>query len=201
MRVTRVRAAARCAVCHDALVDRVVGCAACDAQGHADCWADLGRCTSIGCASVPSVVARPAAPKHVGARVSRLAIVGVVGALGLVAAVVAVNLSGRSGCGPRCRVPRDMKAIGDALDLYKVDCGRYPDRLEALWERPADWQGRYPFIPYLKDYPPKDPWGNEYVYRYESGRRFEIVSYGADGRPGCSCPDCDLSSRTIHRGD
>jgi general secretion pathway protein G len=202
MRVLGVRSATRCAVCHDGLDGgRLVGCVACGAQGHADCWAALGRCSSLGCAAIPPVVARPAAPKRLPvtrARVSVLSIVGVLGVVGLVAAVVVVNLSDRSGCGPRCRVPKDMKYISDALDLYRVDCGEYPDRLDALWERPAGWRGKYPYIPYLKEYPPKDPWGNPYVYRYEGGRRFEILSLGADGRPGCSCMDCDLSSRTIN---
>lgn len=31
-----------------------------------------------------------------------------------------------------------MKAIADALVLYKVDCGHYPKQLLDLWERPAN---------------------------------------------------------------
>jgi len=60
-----------------------------------------------------------------------------------------------------------------------------------LRERPADeenWDG-----PYLPKEIPLDPWQNEYVYRSpgEHGD-YDIISYGADGRPGGEGEDADI---------
>jgi general secretion pathway protein G len=89
-----------------------------------------------------------------------------------------------------------MLAINDALDLFKVDAGFYPVSLEALWIRPP-YARRWGPEPYLREFPPKDPWGNEYQYRYDGFGRPRIVSLGADGRAGCECPDCDLDFQTM----
>lgn len=121
----------------------------------------------------------------------------VVAIIGLLAAVVTVNVMGQ---GHKARVERvraDMKAIGDALDLFKVDCGYYPSQLQDLWERPANARKWGP-EPYLKEYPPRDPWGNEYIYEYRSGSRFEIKSLGADGSSGGQDEASDLSSTSIN---
>ena len=47
---------------------------------------------------------------------------------------------------------------------------------------------------------PKDPWGNEYVYRQPgpNGLAYEIISYGADGQPGGTGLDADVSSAGPH---
>lgn len=44
---------------------------------------------------------------------------------------------------------------------------------------------------------PRDPWGHEYVYFYNSPRHCVVLSLGADGKPGGEGEDADLSSRTI----
>lgn len=124
----------------------------------------------------------------------------VVAIIGLLAAVVTVNVMGQ---GHKARVQRcaaDMKAINDACDLFKVDCGRYPDQIQELWERPGNAKKWGP-EPYLKEYPPKDPWGNEYQYNRASGGRPEIISYGADGSSGGTEEGTDLSSKTINNQD
>ena len=79
--------------------------------------------------------------------------------------------------------------LEQALELYKLDVGRFPNNgegLEALVRSPSrarGWNG-----PYLrKDEIPLDPWGNEYyceasnpVYNVD----FDIISFGSDGQPG-----------------
>ena len=40
---------------------------------------------------------------------------------------------------------------------------------------------------------PTDPWGRPYVYRFD-GKRGSVLSYGADGKPGGTGEDADLSS-------
>ncbi len=87
-----------------------------------------------------------------------------------------------------------------SLQSYYIDCGTYPNEgqgLAALWEKPvlspvpADWNG-----PYLDRELPKDPWGNQYLYKApgEKGLPFSIISYGADGMEGGEGKNADLVS-------
>ncbi len=87
--------------------------------------------------------------------------------------------------------------FGKALDLFFLDAGRYPssaEGLDALVQKPAavgGWAG-----PYLKgDKVPTDPWGNHYNYRApgEHGR-YDLYSYGADGRDGGTGNDADITN-------
>jgi len=56
------------------------------------------------------------------------------------------------------------------------------------------WKG-----PYIKGIP-LDPWSREYVYRCPGTRgEFDIISYGADGRPGGQDEDADIGN-WIERG-
>lgn len=80
-----------------------------------------------------------------------------------------------------------IEQIGSALELYKLDTGRYPssqEGLNALLAAPpgaANWNG-----PYIRD--PKalmDPWSREFVYRSPAEKGgFDLVSLGADGKEG-----------------
>ena len=76
--------------------------------------------------------------------------------------------------------------IEKALELYKLDVGRFPTTqqgLNALMQAPSGatgWAG-----PYLKGGVPSDPWGGTYKYVYPAANGdVEIVSLGADGTPG-----------------
>ena len=76
-----------------------------------------------------------------------------------------------------------------ALDAFEIDLSRYPttsEGLRALVERPTsdaeEWQQ-----PYMRRGIPKDPWGNDYIYRYpgqynEEG--YDLSSYGPDRKQG-----------------
>lgn len=123
----------------------------------------------------------------------------VVAIIGLLAAVVTVNVMGQGHTARVERVRADMKAIGDACDLFKIACGTYPQNLQELWERPSSNAARKWAGPYLKEYPPLDPWGNEYVYNFAGSGQYEIISYGADGAPGGVDEAADLSSKTINQ--
>jgi len=85
-----------------------------------------------------------------------------------------------------------IEDLSAALDMYRLDLGNYPKELSALVESNGNnWNG-----PYLKKKKlPKDPWGNDYVYRFpgEHGD-FDIVSYGADGQPGGEGDNRDITS-------
>ncbi len=93
-----------------------------------------------------------------------------------------------------------ISAVSLALHAYYVDTGVYPTEpqgLAALWEKPTlapvpgGWAG-----PYVERPVGTDSWGNELSYRRPgpAGLAFEVVSYGADGRPGGEGQDGDISS-------
>ncbi|MBE6365776.1 MAG: type II secretion system protein GspG [Lentisphaerae bacterium] len=90
-----------------------------------------------------------------------------------------------------------VELLADAVQGYRTDNKQYPSEdsgLEALVENVDDletWNG-----PYIEGSIPKDPWGNDYIYRLdEDGRSFEIISLGADGEEGGEGEDADISSR------
>ncbi len=90
-----------------------------------------------------------------------------------------------------------VQELSAALDMYHLEVGRYPSTdvgLRALIERPsgaARWNG-----PYLrKSSIPKDPWGNDYIYRFPGQHGvFDLYSNGADGQPGGEGEDADVVS-------
>jgi general secretion pathway protein G len=84
------------------------------------------------------------------------------------------------------RAKADMRSIETALDLYRLDNGKYPttaEGLTALAERPAD-----PALHHLRQrgYVQgvlKDPWSNDYQYVYPSthGKQYDLYSLGPSG--------------------
>lgn len=88
-----------------------------------------------------------------------------------------------------------IESLDKALDQYRLDIGNYPTAeqgLGALNLQPAGvskWQG-----PYLKKALPLDPWDNAYVYVLQAGAgSIDIISYGADGKPGGTGEAQDIS--------
>jgi general secretion pathway protein G len=75
------------------------------------------------------------------------------------------------------------------LDAFEIDLSRYPtaaEGLRALVERPTsdaeEWQQ-----PYMRRGIPKDPWGNDYIYRYPGQHNeegYDLYSYGPDRKQG-----------------
>lgn len=88
-----------------------------------------------------------------------------------------------------------VDALAANLDFYKIDVGDYPSEeqgLEALTERPANaenWMGPY----VQKSSSLIDPWGEPYIYSYESGGDgFGLQSLGADRKPGGEGENADI---------
>lgn len=82
-----------------------------------------------------------------------------------------------------------------ALNLFRIDVGRYPTTQEGLMSlvrRPVglkSWRG-----PYLegKDLP-RDPWANPYVYqRAQTANTYTVLSRGADGVEGGEDDNADI---------
>lgn len=113
--------------------------------------------------------------------------------IGLLAGLVAVNLLPQAEKAKRTTAITQMKTFEQALDLYKLDNGRYPTT-EQGFEALLSGKGGEPYLKGGKL--PRDPWGNEYAYISpgDGGRPYEIISYGADGQPGGSGDDADISN-------
>jgi general secretion pathway protein G len=115
----------------------------------------------------------------------------------LLASLVAPRVIGYLGSSRTKAARVQIQSLVTALELYKVDTGRYPatnEGLKVLIEAPTGasaWNG-----PYLtKKDVPNDPWGRPYLYRLpgEHGA-FDIVSLGADNQPGGTGENEDIGS-------
>jgi len=106
--------------------------------------------------------------------------------LGLLAAFVVPNLIGAGEKAKRDLVCSQMASIGQALKMFKLDNGMYPDTeegLEALLKNPdADKYPNYSTNPYLEKMP-KDSWKTPFVYVKEDNQ-FDLISLGADRKEG-----------------
>lgn len=111
--------------------------------------------------------------------------------IGILAALVAPRLMSRTDEAKVTEAIIQIKNFETALRLFKADNGFFPSTeqgLEALVSLPAEGHipENYKEGGYLgKKRLPSDPWGNQYIYLSpgEQGE-YDIISYGADGRPG-----------------
>ena len=117
--------------------------------------------------------------------------------IGIVLGIVGGNFIGRGEKAKADAAKIEIGQIGQALDLYKLETGRYPsssEGLQALVAAPAgatNWNGPY----WKKSSIPKDPWGNDYRYTSPGQKgAYDIVSLGADGKEGGDGTNKDISS-------
>lgn len=116
--------------------------------------------------------------------------------IGILAALVAPALYQKIEPAKAAAVRSQMQSFMTGLDSYFLDVGAFPstqEGLEGLRRQPAGKQGWNG--PYLRREIPKDPWGNDYVYR-APGRNgpYEIVSLGSDGKLGGEGEARDIKS-------
>lgn len=101
--------------------------------------------------------------------------------IGILASLVAPRLAGRAEKAKRKVAKAAVEAtLPAALDLYEMDVGQYPSKLEDLLASPSgasSWDG-----PYLKKMP-LDPWGKPYDYKLQGGhaKDYDLSSSGRDG--------------------
>lgn len=120
--------------------------------------------------------------------------------LAILGTLVAPQILGRIDEARITKARTDLKQLQGALDMYRMDNFRYPTTeqgLDALVHKPND--------PNIKNWRPegyvqqmmKDPWGHDYVYVAPGtgGAPYDLMSFGADGAPGGSGNDADLSIR------
>jgi len=119
--------------------------------------------------------------------------------IGLLAAIVVKNFVGQTDKARVTTTKASLRSLDEAVIQFKMDTGRYPTEEEGLLvliEAPSDVEN-YPEGGYLRTTElPKDAWGNEFEYirNTESGKPYDIMSYGADGKEGGEGYDKDLHS-------
>jgi len=117
--------------------------------------------------------------------------------IGIVMGIVGGNYLGQEEKAKQKAAKLEIEQIGQTLDLFKLEVGRYPttqEGLQALITAPAgvsNWNGPY----WKKNTLPKDPWTNEYKYASPGQHgAYDIWSYGADGKEGGEGVNKDITS-------
>ena len=154
--------------------------------------------------SLRSKVQRPTRNSKLETRNSKgftlIEIMVVVFILGLLVTMVAPKIMGRTDEAKRTKASADLRAIQQALNLYKLDNGNYPTTeqgLQALVTKPQT--GIIPVKWNPEGYIEKvqtDPWGHPYLY-LSNGDRYMLKSLGADGEEGGEGKYADLDSRDL----
>ena len=117
--------------------------------------------------------------------------------LGLLAAIVGPQVIRYLGSSRSQTAHVQAKNIAAALELYKLDAGRYPtsdEGLLALVKAPASdpaWNG-----PYLADASAlNDPWGKPYLFKTPGDQgEIDVYSDGSDGVAGGTGEAKDVGS-------
>jgi len=117
--------------------------------------------------------------------------------IGVVLGIVGTNYLGKSEQAKAKAAKIEIDQIGQTLDLFKLELGRYPttqEGLQALVTAPPglpNWAGPY----WKKSTVPKDPWGHEYKYASPGAHgAYDITSLGADGVEGGDGPNKDITN-------
>jgi general secretion pathway protein G len=117
--------------------------------------------------------------------------------ISILAAMIIPKLFGHADDAKVAKAKADIAQLESCLQDYRLSNNQFPstqDGLQALVVQPSDapdWKG-----PYLEHNVPLDPWGNPYVYQSPgpNGEDYLITSYGADGQPGGTGINADITS-------
>ncbi len=101
--------------------------------------------------------------------------------LGLIAGAIGYNVFNQLGEAQIKTATLDLKALSNAVDLFHVETGQWPDTLQQL-------------VPKFVKEVHKDPWGSEYAY-VRNGDGYDVYSYGKDKAQGGG------DDITVHGGD
>jgi general secretion pathway protein G len=135
--------------------------------------------------------------KHTGFTLIEVMIVVVI--LGILASIIVPKIMGRPDEARAARAKQDIRAIGAALDLYRLDNFSYPTTeqgLEALITKPSgmlegsNWKKGG----YLNSFP-TDPWNKPYLYLQPGSHgEYDLYSLGADGVEGGTEAGADITN-------
>ena len=112
------------------------------------------------------------------------------------ATIVGVNLWGSLQQADVTRAQAQISTFKTALTAYRLTFKKFPTTSAGLDALVQNEKGKK-FLDATEV--PLDPWGNPYAYTSEDGKSFTVISYGADGVPGGSDDDADISSENLSR--
>ena len=134
------------------------------------------------------------------ARIRGMTLIEILVVLTLIAIVMGIVGGNYLGQGEKAKQKAakiEIEQIGQTLDLFRLEVGRYPttqEGLQALITAPTgvpNWNGPY----WKKSTLPKDPWTNEYKYASPGQHgAYDLWSYGADGKEGGEGTNKDITS-------
>ena len=136
---------------------------------------------------------------HAEAGFTLLELMVVIVILGLLATVVMVNVLPSQDRAMKEKARADISVLEQSIEGYRLDNFAFPtneQRLQALGTPPAGMTrpARYREGGYIRRLP-QDPWGNPYQYAVPGEKgRFDIYSFGADGRKGGEGDDADIGN-------
>lgn len=114
--------------------------------------------------------------------------------LGLLAALVGPRVMGYLGSSKTQTASIQLGNIEASLDLFRIDTGKYPQKLDDLMTKPAsasNWNGPY----FKKPSALMDPWGEPYQYKSPGDHgEYDLYSFGADKAEGGTDEDADVRS-------
>jgi general secretion pathway protein G len=112
----------------------------------------------------------------------------------LIGGIVAFAASRILGGGDRAKVKltqAQLQTLAEKVQQYQMDTGALPPTLDALVTAPGGTQGW--LGPYAKTADLNDAWMHPMLYKVPGeGKPFDLVSYGADGKPGGDSVNADL---------
>lgn len=95
--------------------------------------------------------------------------------IGLLASLVGPKLFGHVDKARQKDAQAQIELLGQALDIYRLENHKFPTTSEGLDAIKS----------YLKKDVPKDPFGNDYIYRSPGIHGdYDLLSYGADNSEG-----------------
>lgn len=105
--------------------------------------------------------------------------------IGIIVGLIGPRVMSLLGRGRRATTENSLKVLKQAVKLYQIDVGTYPNQLQDLVKKPENvnnWQGPYAgdedkLNPEL----PKDAWGEDFVYKINprgTTPPFELYSLG-----------------------
>lgn len=116
--------------------------------------------------------------------------------IGVLAALIGPRLLSRVGQSKRAVAESNAASLATAMKLFIADHSNPPEgsTIDVLWERPSNVEeGKYqPYVDSAEKL--NDPWGNKFVLVMPGTKNFDfdIVSYGADGKPGGEGDNADI---------
>ena len=129
--------------------------------------------------------------------------------VGLLASIVGPAVMRQFDRAQIAKAEADLRGLNDGLKLFYLEHHRYPTEEEGLQILTGEASGASDIdaanLGALIEELPKDPWGQDYMYLFpgENGRRYDILTYGADreeggGEDGGDDPTGDISIWSIN---